>query len=406
MMHLPLKQEIPPPDAPASEHAFASRIVCVTHYFPSRKGGIEAVAFEINRRLAARDYSVEWFASASAVLPEAIPGLSYRPVPAIDLVERLFGIPLPIWISKDLLKLWSAIGDCDAVHIHDFIYPGSLLALAFARLRKKTVVLTQHIGDIPYRSRALTYLLAATNRILGRLALREASQVVFISNAVEAYFRAFVAFRTPPLYLPNGVDTSVFHPVSDVDRQTIRERLGFAEDARLCLFVGRFVEKKGLPMLADLVRATPWVQWLFAGEGPMHPQHWQAANVTVFEGWRRERLADLYRTADLLILPSRGEGFPLVVQEAFACGTPALVSDETAAGCEKARPLLFEISVQGSDVVNRWRESLSALFSQPVRLAARRTAVAEFSRQEWSWERVVDSYARFYAGSVAKTGDE
>lgn len=376
----------------------ARRIVCVTHFFPSRQGGIEAVAHEINRRLAADGLAIDWFASAGATLPAPVEGLNYRPVKSIDWVERLAGIPLPVWISKGVLELWSAIRDCDAVHIHDFIYPGSLLALTFARLRKKTVVLTQHIGDIPYRSRVLTLLLTAMNRIVGRRALRRASRVVFISNAVEAYFRSFVSFPTPPLYLPNGVDPEVFHPVGDDERQRLRARLGIAADARVCLFVGRFVEKKGLAMLAELVRRTPGIRWLFAGEGPLHPAGWQAENVSVFEGWRRERLADLYRAADLLILPSRGEGFPLVVQEAFACGTPALVSDEAAAGCEKARVLLFELPVRGTVVAERWQEGLAALFSNRPLLAARRTAVAEFSRQEWSWERAVQIYSRLYSG--------
>src|SRR5690242_10423998 len=42
------------------------RIVSVTHFFPSRRGGIELVAAAINRRLAERGHAVAWFASADA----------------------------------------------------------------------------------------------------------------------------------------------------------------------------------------------------------------------------------------------------------------------------------------------------------------------------------------------------
>jgi glycosyltransferase involved in cell wall biosynthesis len=372
-----------------------ARIVCVTHYFPSRRGGIEAVALEINSRLAARGIQVDWFASAT-VLPAPVPGIRYRTMQAIEVVERLTGIPLPIWLGRGIPALWNAIRDCDAVHVHDFIYPGSLLALLMGRWCNKTVVMTQHIGDIPYRSRTLSCLLTAMNHLVGRPALRAATRVVFISHAVQAYFHSFVRFRMAPHYMPNGVDPAVFYPVAEHERQQIRSRLGLAPGTCACLFVGRFVEKKGMALLAQLVGRTVGIQWLFAGAGPLHPEAWQADNVRVFEGYQREQLADLYRAADLLILPSRGEGFPLVVQEAFACGTPALVSDETAAGCETAVPLLYKLPVQGADVLDLWQAALHAFSDDPALLSARRPAVAEFARREWDWERAVNLYAELY----------
>lgn len=379
------------------------RIVCITHFFPTRKGGIEAVAHEINRRLATTGIAVDWFASAGSGVPDTIPGLQYRPVKAIHVVERLTGLPLPLWLSPDVMQLRASMRTCDAVHIHDFIYPGSLLALVWALRLKKPVILTQHIGHIPYRSRALTLLLTTLNRTLGGWALRRATRVVFISNAVEAYFRGFATFAAPPRYLPNGVDVDVFHPVDTPTRDSLRGRLGIAQGEHVCLFVGRFVEKKGLALLAELVRCTPHLRWLFAGEGPLHPGTWGAPNVEVFEGRRRERLADLYRAADVLVLPSRGEGFPLVVQEAFACGTPVLISDEAAAGCEKARPLLFEQAIAGEDIIAHWQARLDALFSDPAMLEARRPAVASFARTEWSWEQAVAAYARLYAEACAES---
>jgi hypothetical protein len=78
------------------------RIVCVSHYFPARKGGIEIVAHEINRRLAQRGHRVDWFASASDELPAAQEHLHCHPMQALHLVERLLGIPLPLWFGRGI----------------------------------------------------------------------------------------------------------------------------------------------------------------------------------------------------------------------------------------------------------------------------------------------------------------
>lgn len=374
------------------------RIVSVTHFFPSRRGGIELVAAAINRRLAERGHEVAWFASADADTPGPVTGLSYHPMQTCNLVERLAGVPLPLWIGRGIPALWSAIRDCDAVHIHDFIYPGSLLALVFARMHRKTTVLTQHIGEIPYRSKLLSATLSAVNRTVGRLALRCASRVVFISNVVEAFFCARIAFSRTPLYLPNGVNTDLFHAVPRSERMAIRARLGIPENVPVCLFVGRMVEKKGLHLLIPLVEQLPGIFWMFVGQGPLRPSLAPSSNARVFDGLAHADLANLYRAADLLVLPSRGEGFPLVVQEAFACGLPALVSDETAAGCEAARPLLFELPVMGPDAIGQWQRRLSGLMADRAALEARRSAVAEFASHAWSWDHAVDVYTKLYQG--------
>jgi glycosyltransferase involved in cell wall biosynthesis len=377
-------------------NATALRIVSVTHYFPARKGGIEIVACEINRRLAERGHRVDWFASASPVLPDTLPNLHCHPMQAIELIERLAGIPLPIWLAGGVPALWSAIRDCDAVHVHDFIYPGSMLAMAFARWHRKRLVLTQHIGEIPYDSKFLSATLSTVNHVAGKFLLRSASQVVFISNAVEDYFRGFVQFRRPPAYIPNGVDTAMFYPVNNEQRQALRARLGIAADAMACLFVGRFVEKKGMKLLSQLVPRMPALSWLFAGHGPLRPPEPAGQPVRIFDALGHAALADLYRAADLLVLPSQGEGFPLVVQEAFACGLPALVSDSTAAGSEQARGLLLELPITGPGLLPQWQAALNALMADRPALAARREAVAAFAAAHWSWEHAVDRYQSFY----------
>jgi len=352
------------------------RIALVTHYFPAHRGGVELVAAEIARRLA-RDYGaeIEWHASDCDVSPQ-VPGVRAVPGASCNLVERRLGIPYPLWSPAALWRLARAVRAADAVHLHDCLYLPNLVACAAARLAGRPVVVTQHVGMIPYRSRILRALLAAAYRLLGRTVLGSATQVVFVSDAVRLFFQSFITFKAPPALIANGVDTAVFHPAE-------------TGKARYLLFVGRFVEKKGLALLRDLAERLPDVQWVFAGWGPLDPEAWGLPNVRVVRGLAQRELAPLYQAADLLVLPSVGEGFPLVVQEAMACGTPALVSDETAAGAPDAHGLLMHEPL----VMERWVARLQALLAAPAELAALRPRVAAFAREHWSWERSAARYA-------------
>ena len=153
------------------------------------------------------------------------------------------------------------------MHLHDCLYLPNVVAYAAARLARKPVLVTQHVGMIPYRNPALRALLFAAYRVLARIVLGGATQVAFVSDSVRRYFGGFVDFRSPPELVFNGVDTGVFRPLDAARRQALRAELGARPDAPLLLFVGRFVEKKGLPVLHELAERLPEARWLFAAGG-------------------------------------------------------------------------------------------------------------------------------------------
>lgn len=378
------------------------RIALVTHYFPAHRGGIELVAAEIARRLAeSHGAEISWHAS-DCDPPPSIPGVACVPARACNALERRLGIPYPLWSLAALRRLARAARAAEAVHLHDCLYLPNLVAYAAARLAGRPVLVTQHVGMVPYRNPVLRALLFVAYRVLARLVLGGATQVAFVSEAVARYFGTFVRFSAQPALVPNGVDHGVFHPVDDARRDALRAELGASRHTPVLLFVGRFVEKKGLPILQRLAERLPEARWLFAGWGPLDPELWQLPHVAVLRGRSGAGLAPLYQAADLLVLPSVGEGFPLSVQEAMACGTPALVGEDTAAGCPEAGDALLSERVGGADTAARWAERIQGLLAAPGQLESLRPGVAAFAASNWSWDQCAARYAALLRACAAR----
>ena len=375
------------------------RVTLVTHYYPAHRGGVERVAGELAARLAAGGVAeIEWHASDCDAAPASAPGLKSVPAPSWNGIERMLGLPYPLWSVAALRRLASACRGADVVHLHDCLYFANLVAFIAARRAGKPVLVTQHIGHVPYRNPLLRGLHGAANRLLGRWVLGSADQVVFESATVQDYFSRFVRFRRPPVLIENGVDTARFRPATADERRSLRSRLALPPDRPVLLFLGRFVEKKGLPILRALAERFPRLHWVLAGWGPIDPADWQLANVGVVRSPGNEDLRALYASADLLVLPSVGEGVPLSVQEAMACGTPALIGEETAAGIPLSEEVLPRERVGDDDTVRRWTARLEALLPS---LEALRPRVAAFARERWAWERCTARYAELMAACTA-----
>ena len=368
------------------------RVTLVTHYYPAHRGGVERIAGQLAERLAASGIArFDWHASDCDPAPTT-PGITTTPAAAWNGLERAVGVPYPLWSPRALRRLVRSCNESDVVHVHDCLYTANVVAFLAARRARRPVLVTQHIGLVPYRNSLLRGAQAAANRALGSLVLGGAGQVVFESETVRRYFSEFVRFRRPAALVQNGVDTQRFLPATPQERRSHRARLGVPADKPLLLFLGRFVEKKGLPVLRELTQRLPRAHWLFAGWGPLDPTNWALPNATIVPSPAGDELSALYQAADLLVLPSVGEGFPLSVQEAMACGTPALVGEDTAAGVPNSGDVLPRERVGDADTVPRWAARIEGLVGSPA-LEALRPRVAAFAREHWSWEQCVARYA-------------
>jgi glycosyltransferase involved in cell wall biosynthesis len=373
------------------------KILLVTHYYPAHGGGVEIVAGEIAARLTQEHGAqITWCASDTDPCPGSIPGLGCIPMKALNCTERFLGVPYPFWGIGSLNKMRRAIRDSDVVHLHEYAYPGNIAAFIFSRIHKKPVILTQHIGHVSYKNMFFNCLLSLMNHSIGNFILKRAERVIFFSETTKDYFSRFIRFGREPLFIQNGVNTKTFFPVEEPRKAAIREQIEVSKEVPLLLFVGRFVEKKGLPIMKSLAAHFKNVQWIFVGWGPINPESWNLPNVRVYHHMDQAAIAKFYQAADLLVLPSMGEGFPLVVQEAMACGTPVLIGAETARACPAAMPLILSEKVEVKDVAERWSAKIEGLLQNPGRLSEFRPAVAEFCRLRWDWQRCAEGYYRVF----------
>ncbi|MDH7974886.1 glycosyltransferase family 4 protein [Sphingomonas sp. AR_OL41] len=322
------------------------RLLTVTHFYEEHGGGIERVAGQLNRRFVTQGHATSWAAAAEGARPDAATATPVA-MPCFNAIERLTGLPMPIPGLIALRRLARAVRESDAVVVHDALYLSSIAAMLLAKRRRKPVVLIQHIAGIPFVNPLLKRVMALANLIVTRPMLRAADQVVFISDTVRDAF-ATVVTKRPALLLFNGVDATIFRPAPAV-RAEARAELGMTDARPLLLFVGRFVEKKGLAIIRRAAAARPDWQVVMAGHGPIDPVAWGLPNIRVLHDRSGASLASLYQAADMLILPSVGEGFPLVVQEAMACGLPVICGAETSRADPLARPWLSPVEVDLRD---------------------------------------------------------
>jgi starch synthase len=305
------------------------------------------------------------------------------PLLCFNAVERLTGLPVPVPGPRAIRRLQRAVAAADAVVVHDSLYATSVVALVAARRAKKPVVLVQHVAEIPFSRVLLRAAMRTGNRLVTRNMLRAADQVVFVSATTREAFQT-AALRRAPLTLFNGVDGEVFNMGAPAGRGATRRALGLPTDRRLILFVGRFVEKKGLAVIAALARRRSDLHFALAGRGPIDPTRWNLGNVTVLPGLAGRSLAALYRAADLLLLPSVGEGYPLVIQEAMACGLPVICGQDSARADPGARRWLSGVDIDLGRPEETARR-LAPVIDAHVPEEARSIEMARYAAQTYRW---------------------
>lgn len=211
-------------------------------------------------------------------------------------------------------------------------YPEGFAAVLLGKIFKLPVTITLRGHDInylpkfPVRKRQVLY------------ALKHADKGFSVANALRLKAGDIGINIDKIVVASNGVQTDIFYPL---DRVKVRKKLNFPLNKKIILSVGYLIERKGFDLLIDALHILhsqekmtdvslvilggigyePYVKPQLEAQIDTYNLH---DSVFFVEPKKNEELCEWYNLADVFALASSLEGWPNVILEAIACGTPVV----------------------------------------------------------------------------------
>lgn len=229
---------------------------------------------------------------------------------------------------------------------------------------------------------------------LKRLFIRQASTWVTYGSRAEDMVVTYGADRDRVYQATNTVDTEWFREQSQ-HTGTPPESGGPLE----LLYCGQLIPRKNLTVVFDAIDAMSpeEVRFTIVGDGPARSELADCAKTVTpevrFEGYiDRDELPRYYASADALVLPSKREVWGLVVNEALACGTAAIVSERCGCASDLIDPGFNGFCFDPTDSESL-RCAIDRLIEQKEQFRRRRPEIAQDIGDRASIQRAATQFA-------------
>jgi len=315
--------------------------------------------------------------------------------------------PLLPKISMPIHALLMALGSLHvvrhlhAIHVFDcidahFVYPDGTAAMLLGKILGLPVIVSARGTDLTdYPTHRLI-------RPMLRWALAHAAGIVAVSDSLK---QAIVDLGISPdrvQTIANGIDPERFSPMEQAEA---REQLNLPRQGRVLVSVGNLYPVKSQDLLVSamalLVPRHPSLRLCIVGEGHMRSLLQQQIrksrlqdHVFLIGSRPNEELCKWFSAADLSCLVSSREGWPNVVSESLACGTPVVAAAVGGIG---------EIitSENLGMLVERNPESIAEGIAAALLKPWDRAAIAQQGRLR-TWNRVAEECDRYLRSSSAR----
>lgn len=336
-----------------------------------------------------------WGRTAQVPVEEKVGNLStYHP--RYVLLPRV-SMPLHGWLmyagTRRLVARLHKRMHFDCIDAH-YIYPDGYAAILLGKELNLPVFVSARGTDINQ------FPLFATIRPLIKRTLREATGIIAVSQALKDAMVGLGAPAEKVQVIGNGVDLDRF---AMLDRADARKKLGLPAERRALISVAALVTHKGqsglISAFGQIADQYPELDLYLVGEGPMRPDLEKLIHASGLDGRvllvgskPNEELKFWYNAAELSCLVSSREGWPNVLLESMACGTPVLAT--SVGGVSE-----IVTSSNFGVVVEQGLSSIKRGMELALKKQWDRKALAEYA-QSRTWDTVAAEVADYFTSRL------
>src|SRR3989344_84877 len=319
------------------------KIAHVSMFYLPTFGGVEQVIYELAKRQVAQGHEVHVFCCDS--------DKNQRIEKKEEIIDGVHVHRLPYWARLSLNTfiwpslLWRFKGKFDIVHSHVSGHDYVLFAGLLSKIKGFKHIHTTHCPwtDASFRPKIIRPFLFLNDLIMNKISFSFIDRVIPITPWELDILKKFTD-ENKIRVIPNGMDNILFKKIKN---NNFRKKYKITEK-NLVLFFGRLNPTKGPEKLAqtaiNITKKRKDIAFVWVG-----PDEGKAEEVKkLIKSYKnmfylgairgKDKIAEMYQSADVYVMPSYREGLPLTLFEAMASSLPIVASPVNGIPYEMKEP--------------------------------------------------------------------
>lgn len=355
-------------------------IVQVTSYYPPHLGGMENCVAQIAEGFVNKGYMLSVYTSDVGYSLEAVSNPKFQ----VHYLKSIEFAHTPIIFTLFFRLL--ALPRHSLMHLH--IAQAFVPEIVYLIAKLKKIPYIAHIHLDVDASGPFGFLLKPYKSVFLKRVLKSASKIICLSEPQKKLIAEKYALPLDAIVvIPNGV-REIYFIQKKVKENTVPH----------LLFVGRLAPQKRIPLLIEaLSKMKEHVHLDIVGEGEDRARieslisKYQLRNILLHGKKSGCELVELYKSADIFVLPSIKEGLSLSMLEALAVGLPVVASNSS-----EMREVLAQCGVLIQEpTATNYANALDTLLSNKSEIQ-RLSSLSIQKARSYSWKNVLDSIEDIY----------